>query len=84
MPHGPNFVLTSLPLFAGSSEELVPRHTRRCLRCQLEGVSIGKRCQPTCYYKVVQLIALGVEVFFHSRDVGIGHVLLAKKLGMYG
>jgi hypothetical protein len=47
-------------------------------------VSIGKRCQLTSYHKVVQLIALGVEVFFHSRDVGIGDVLLAEKLEMYG
>jgi hypothetical protein len=84
MPHGPSFVLTSLPLFAGSSGGLVPRHTRHCLHRQLESMSIGKRCQLTSYHKVVQLIALGVEVFFHSRDVGIGDVLLAEKLEMYG
>jgi hypothetical protein len=38
----------------------------------------------TGYYKVVQLIALGVEVFLHPRDVGIGDVLLAEELKMYG
>jgi hypothetical protein len=77
-------VLTSLPSFVRSSEELVPRHTPRCLHCQFEGTLIGRRGQLACYYKVVQLIALGVEVFFHPRDIGIGYVLLTQELGRYG
>jgi hypothetical protein len=79
-----SFVLTSLLLFAKSSEELVPRHTRHCLHCQVEGMLVGRRGQLTCYYKVVQLVALSVEVFFHSRDVGISDVLLTEKLGKPG
>jgi hypothetical protein len=45
---------------------------------------VGGRDQLTCYYKVVQLVALSVKVFFHSRDVGIGDVLLAEELEISG
>jgi hypothetical protein len=45
---------------------------------------VGGRDQLTCYYKVIQLVALSVKVFFHSRDVGIGDVLLAEELGISG
>jgi hypothetical protein len=44
---------------------------------------VGGRDQLTCY-KVVQLVALSVKVFFHSRDVGIGDVLLAEELEISG
>jgi hypothetical protein len=49
-----------------------------------ERCRVGRQCELTSYHVVVQLIALGVEVLLHSRDVGIGNVLLAEKLVMYG
>lgn len=34
----------------------------------------------TRHYKVVELVAIGTEIFTHTRDVCIGDVLLSQEL----
>jgi len=39
-----------------------------------------RRARHTCDHEIIQLVSLGIEILFHTRNVCIGDILLAKKL----